>query len=79
MPGAITGEGDQDGYVFTIKATPQQIQDYYQLELGKLGWQPMATGDGNSSTMLIFTKNGSTTLSVSIITKGDEALVLLTM
>src|SRR6266496_4558451 len=68
MPGAIAGEGDEEGYVFTIKATPQQIQEYYQLELGKLGWQPMATGDGNSSTMLIFTNNASATLSVSILT-----------
>jgi hypothetical protein len=79
MPGAIAGAGDEDGYVFTTKATPQQIQEFYQRELVKLGWQPMATGDGNSSTMLIFTNNASATLSISIITKGDEALVLLTM
>ena len=79
MPGAIAGAGDEEGYVFTVKATPQEIQDYYQLELGKLGWKPMATGDGSSSTMLVFTNNASATLSISIITKGDEALVLLTM
>ena len=79
MPGAIAGSGDADGYVFTIKATSQQIQDYYQLELGKLGWQLMTKGDGNSSTMLSFTNNASAMLSISILTKGDEALVLLTM
>jgi hypothetical protein len=52
MPGAVAGEGDEEGYVFTIRATPQQVQDYYQLELGKLGWPSLAQGDGESSTML---------------------------
>jgi hypothetical protein len=77
MPDAIAGEGDEESYVFTIKATPQQVQEYYQLELGKLGWQPFATGNGDSSLMLMFTNNASATLTVSIIAKGDEVLVLL--
>jgi hypothetical protein len=78
MPDAIAGEGDEESYVFTVKATPQQVQEYYQLELGKLGWQPFATGDGNSSSlMLMFTNNASATLTISVIAKGDEALVLL--
>jgi hypothetical protein len=77
MPGVITGEGDEEGYVFTITATSQQIQEYYELELGKLGWQSLAEGDGSSSSILIFTNEASETLSVSIITKGDDALVLL--
>ncbi|HEX9386663.1 MAG TPA: hypothetical protein VF918_10130 [Anaerolineales bacterium] len=77
MPEAIAGEGDQESYVFTIKATPQQVQEYYQLELGKLGWQPFATDNGDSSLMLMFTNNASATLTISIIAKGDQVLVLL--
>lgn len=77
MPEAIAGEGDEESYVFTVKATPQQVQDYYQLELGQLGWQPFATGDGDSSLMLMFTNSASATLTISIIAKGDEVLVLL--
>ena len=78
MPDALTGEGDEESYVFTVKATPQQVQEYYQLELGKLGWQPIATGDGNSSSlMLMFTNNAFTTLTISVLAKGDEVLVLL--
>ena len=75
MPDAIAGEGDEESYVFTVKATTQQVQEYYQLELGKLGWQPLAAGNGDSS--LMFTNNASEALTVSIITKGDEALVIL--
>jgi len=77
MPDAIAGDGDEESYVFTIKATLQQIQEFYQLELGKLGWQLFAQEDGDSSLMLIFMNDASETLTVSIIVKGDQALVLL--
>lgn len=79
MPGAVAGEGDEEGYVFTIRATPQQVHDYYRLELEKLGWQSLAQGDGESSTMLIFMNNTSATLTVSVIAKGESVLVLLAM
>lgn len=77
MPGAMTGEGDEEGYVFTIQATPQEVQEYYQLELEKLGWQALATDDDDSSLTLIFTNEAAATLTVSVIAKGEEALVLL--
>jgi len=75
MPDAIAGEGDDEGYVFTVKATAQQVRDYYQAELGKSGWQLLASKEGDTS--LSFVNNASETLTVSILTKGDEALVLL--
>ena len=77
MPGAIAGEGDEEGYVFTIHATPQNVQEYYQLELGRLGWQLLSQEEGASSVILLFTNHASETLTVSILSKGDEALVLL--
>ena len=77
MPGAIAGEGDEEGYVFTIQATPAQVQEYYRTELGKLGWQPLSQEEKGSSVTLIFTDNVSTTLTVSILSNGDQALVLL--
>jgi hypothetical protein len=70
MPGAIAGEGDEEGYVFTIKATPIQVKEYYQLELGKLGWQPFAQEDGDLSMTLIFMDGASATLTVSILSGG---------
>ena len=77
MPGATAGEGDDEGYVFTIKAAPQQVREFYELELAKLGWQPFATGDGDSSLILMYMDGTSASLTVSIIGKGEEALVLL--
>jgi hypothetical protein len=75
MPDAIAGEGDADGYVFMVTATPQQVGDYYQAELGKLGWQLLAAEEGNAS--LSFVNTASETLTISLITKGDQVLVLL--
>jgi hypothetical protein len=77
MPGAITGEGDEEGYVFTIRATPQQVQEYYQLELEKLGWQLLSQEEGDSSVMLIFINSASETITVNVIAKDEDALVLL--
>jgi len=77
MPGAIAGEGDEESYVFTIKATPQQVTDYYQTELAALGWQSFGTENKDASLMLLFMDKDSATLTINIIAKGDDALVLL--
>jgi len=77
MPGATAGEGDEESYVFTIKATPQQVADYYQAELVPLGWQPFGTDNKDTSLMLLFMDRTSATLTINIIAKGDDALVLL--
>ena len=77
MPEAITGEGDEESYVFTVKATPQQVQNYYQVELGKLGWQLATTGGEDSSLTLTFNDPASATLTISILSKGEQVLVLL--
>jgi hypothetical protein len=78
MQGAITGEGDEEGYVFTIRASSQQVQDYYRLELAAQGWQSLSEEDEGSARVLVFIDTTSTILTVRILTKGDEALVLLT-
>ena len=77
MPGEIAGEGDEDGYVFTITATPQRVQEYYQLELGKLGWQLLSEEADESSVILMFVNGASETLTIHVIAKDEEALVLL--
>jgi len=77
MPGEIAGEGDEDGYVFTIKATPQRVQEYYQLELGNLGWQLLSQEADESSMIMMFVNGASETLTIHVIAKDGEALVLL--
>jgi hypothetical protein len=77
MPGAVAGEGDEESYVFKIRATPQQIWEYYELELGKLGWKASVQDIGENYLTLVFTNTASRTLTMSIIVKGEDALVLM--
>ena len=73
----MTGEGDAEGYVFTIQATSQQVQAYYEEELGKLGWQAVGRTDEESSVTLAFVNSAAELLSITIIAREDQALVLL--
>lgn len=77
MPGAVGGDGDDESYGFTIEATPREVQEYYEAELGKLGWRSSVQGDGQTSLMLIFIKDASATLTVTILSEGEESLVFL--
>lgn len=77
MPGAVSGEGDEESYVFKIRATPQQIWEYYELELGKLGWKASVQDIGENYLTMVFTNTASMTLTMSIIVKGENALVLM--
>ena len=52
MPGAIAGEGDEEGYVFTLKATSQQVQEYYQQGLRLLQAVPLEQAARECSCML---------------------------
>lgn len=77
MPGAITGEGDASSYRFTIQASPEEIQKYYEEELSKSGWSFLATGEGDSGAVILIFSGNSGPLSVSIIPNGDQYIVML--
>lgn len=77
MPGAVSGGGDEESYVFKIRATPQQIWEYYELELGKLGWKASVQDIGENYLTMVFTNTAAMTLTMSIIVKGEDALVLM--
>ena len=78
MPGAINGDGDNEGYRYTINATVEEVQAYYEKELGKVGWGLMAAGSGaTDSVMLIFNNAASAVMSISIFPHGDLTLVMV--
>ncbi len=77
MPGAIAGEGDSTAYKFTIRATVEEIQSYYEKELAKQGINLLASGQGqNGSILLIFMKEVQT-VSISIFPYQDLYIVML--
>lgn len=79
MPGAINGEeGEKDSYVFTTYASVDEVQAYYEKELGKLGWDLMMSGEGdNGSVMMIFNNGKPPLMPISIISNGEITLVLI--
>jgi hypothetical protein len=78
MPAAINGEGDEHGYTFTVQASAQEIQQYYEVELARIGANLFSTGEGSEkdTVLLIFLK-GQELITVSIIPHEDLMIVLL--
>jgi len=77
MPDAIVGEEKEDGYSYTINATPVQVQDFYDTEMPKVGWKFFATGKGETGSLLLMYQKDEKTTTVSIFEQDDVTLVLL--
>jgi hypothetical protein len=77
MPNAIAGEGDSKGYSFTINASPDEIQKFYEKELAKLGWNMFASGQGSTDAVLLMFMKGADALTVSIIPQPDGIMYVL--
>ena len=77
MPEAVTGEENADRYRFMLEATVDQVEEFYKIELAKLGWKFNTKGTGeNGAPIFIFSKNGKI-LSISVIVIGDIVVVSL--
>jgi hypothetical protein len=78
MPGAINGEGDAQGYTFTIQSDTGSIQQFYQAQLANLGYELFATGESAAGrpVMLMFMKDAGI-VSVSIFTHENLMVVLI--
>jgi hypothetical protein len=77
MPSAIAGEGDGSGYSFTVNATPEEIQYFYEQELGKLGWSLLASGQGATEAILLIFMKDTATCSVSIFPLPDGTMYVM--
>lgn len=77
MPGALTGSGDEAGYAFTVRATGEDVRDFYLEHLPDFGWQHFGSGAGDPNPALMIFMKGSETLTVSYFPRDDGLLVLL--
>ena len=77
MPAAIAGDGDEKGYTFTIKATADEIQGFYQKAMKKLGWNMFATGQGGTKAVLLIFMKGTDIVSISILPQADGIMYVL--
>jgi hypothetical protein len=77
MPTALAGEGDNKGYSFTIKASSDEIQKFYEKALAKLGWNMLGSGQGTTHAVLLIFMKDAGALSVSIIPQPDGTMYVL--
>jgi hypothetical protein len=77
MPNALAGEGDSQGYSFTVTASSDEVQKFYEKELAKLGWSMLANGQGTTGTLLLIFTKGTETVSMSILPQTDGLMYVL--
>ena len=77
MPNAIAGEAEGNNYTFTIMASADEVQEFYETELAELGWNLFATGQGETDTLLLMFMKGTNILTVSIIPQPDGVMYVL--
>ncbi len=77
MPGAIAGEGNDQGYSFTIQSTVEEVQEYYEGQMAALGWELLAAGQGETNSVLLIYTKGNLTASVAIMPQPDDIIYIV--
>ncbi len=74
MPGAVSAENDAKGYTYSIKASLDDVKNFYVQQLGSQGWQPLGSGQASANSLIMIFSNGSDTVTVSVIPQSEGAL-----
>lgn len=77
MPQAIVGEESEGSYAFTVAASEDEVQQFYAQEMAALGWDGLATGEGETGAILIIFQMEDEVASVSILTVDENTLYVL--
>lgn len=77
MSNAVSGDGDDKGYSYTVDATLDYVQIYYNKALAKLGWSLIGTGQGKGKSILLFYQKGSETLTILAVADVDELTLVM--
>ena len=78
MPSALRGEAGNSSYAFTIRASLDEIREYYKAEMRDLGWDLFAVGEGSPDVLLMKFNQGTEVVSLSAYKqKGDLVYVSL--
>jgi hypothetical protein len=79
MPGAISGNGNNDGYAYTVGASPFTVQQFYETQMKTQGFD-MFTNDQSTTKaiLLLFTKDqDAISVSISIQPSGLTFVLLV--
>jgi hypothetical protein len=76
MPGATNGGEADDGYTFSIQASVDEITQFYEVALTKLGYTLATSGEQEGITFQLYA-NGSSQVAVAVMSMGGSSLVQL--
>lgn len=77
MPQAISGSEERGGYLYTVKGTVQQVEEFYEEEMINAGWRPFVRSEGRTDTKILIYQKGHRAGSVFIVDQGEIVLVRL--
>ncbi len=78
MPGAISGNGNSDGYTYTINASPFTVQQFYETQMKTQGWDEHINDQSNTKAILLLFTKDQDAISVAIsLQPGGLTFVLL--
>jgi hypothetical protein len=74
MPGAVAAENDAKGYTYSVKASVDDVKNFYVQQLGQQGWQLLGGGQATTNSLIMIFTKGSDTVTVSAIPQSDGTL-----
>ena len=77
MPNAIAGDGDSNSYYFTVKSSPDDVQNFYEPAMAQLGWDLFASGQGTTEALMLFFMKDTATAGISAFPQPDDVVYVL--
>ena len=77
MPGAAEGGEEEGSYSYTVNASVADVQAYYEQQMPAAGWEPFATGEGETGNLLLMYQKADITATIGLIDQGVNTLVLI--
>jgi hypothetical protein len=77
MPGATEGGEEAGSYNFKVKASVQEVENYYKQQLEKLGYQNFAFSSGDANSSIMIYQKGTEMLTFAIVKDPVSGLTLV--
>jgi hypothetical protein len=74
MPQAIAGDEGEGSYYFTIEATFEEVETFYESEMQPLGWNLLGVGEGENGALLMIFQKEDAVASVSIMLLNESTV-----
>lgn len=74
MPQAIAGDEGEGSYYFTVEATFEEVETFYESEMQPLGWNLLGVGEGENGALLMIFQKEDAVASISILLLNESTV-----